>query len=70
MRSTHPGRGRIVRAAPHVQEVTLPEANSAAVEFLLQRKYTEQRRVLRMRRGPALPWRPEMVWGRIGNNLG
>ncbi len=55
---------------PHVAEVTLPEANAAAIEFLQQRKYTEQRRVLRMRRGPALPWRPEMVWGRIGNNLG
>lgn len=55
---------------PHVTEVTLPEANHAAIEFLQQRKYTELRRVLRMRRGPALPWRPEMHWGRIGNNLG
>ncbi len=55
---------------PHVQEITLPEANTAAIEFLQLRKYTEQRRVLRMVRGPKLNWRPEMLWGRIGNNLG
>jgi hypothetical protein len=55
---------------PHVSEVTLPEANAAAIEFLQQRKYTEQRRVLRMYRGVPLNWHPEMVWARIGNNLG
>ncbi len=55
---------------PHVEEVTLPEANRQAIDFLQRRKYTERRRVLRMRRGPALPWHPEMLWGRIGNNLG
>lgn len=55
---------------PHVQEITLPEANTAAIEFLQLRKYTEQKRVLRMVRGPKLNWRPEMVWGRVGNNLG
>ena len=55
---------------PHVTEITLPEANAAAIEFLQLRKYTEQRRVLRMVRGPKLNWRPEMLWGRIGNNLG
>jgi GNAT superfamily N-acetyltransferase len=55
---------------PHVTEITLPEANHPAIEFLQQWKYTEQRRVLRMVRGPKLSWRPEMVWGRIGNNLG
>jgi hypothetical protein len=55
---------------PHVEGVTLPEANAHAVEFLQQRKYTEQGRVLRMVRGEALPWRPEMIWARIGNNLG
>ncbi len=55
---------------PHVSEITLPEANAAAIEFLQARKYTEVRRVLRMVRGPKLNWRPEMVWGRVGNNLG
>lgn len=55
---------------PHVEEITLPEWNTAAIDFLQLRKYTEVRRVLRMVRGPKLPWRPEMVWGRIGNNLG
>lgn len=55
---------------PHVTEITLPEANTAAIEFLQLRKYTEQKRVLRMTRGPMLNWRPEMLWGRVGNNLG
>jgi hypothetical protein len=55
---------------PHVAEITLPEANTHAIEFLKDRKYAEQRRVLRMVRGPKLNWRPEMVWGRVGNNLG
>lgn len=41
------------------------------------RTCTEQKRVLRISRipatgarGPKLNWRPEMVWGRIGNELG
>ncbi len=55
---------------PHVTEVTLPEANTAAIEFLQLRKYTEQHRVLRMYRGTPLTWHPEMVYARIGNNLG
>lgn len=55
---------------PHVSEITLPEANTAAMEFLHQRKYTEVRKALRMVRGEKLKWRPDMIWGRIGNNLG
>lgn len=55
---------------PHVSEITLPEANTLAVDFLKDRKYTEVRRTLRMVRGEKLNWRPEMVWGRVGSNLG
>ena len=51
-------------------EITLPEANTHAVDFLKDRKYTEVRRTLRMVRGEKLNWRPEMVWGRVGSNLG
>lgn len=55
---------------PHVTHIWLPEANTAAVEFLQDRKYVERGRVLRMTKGEPLPWRPEMIYGRIGNNLG
>lgn len=55
---------------PHVTEVTLPEGNAAALEFLQERKYTEQRRLLRMVHGPRVPWRPEMVYAWTSRTLG
>ncbi len=55
---------------PHVTGVWLPEANAVALEFLQDRNYTEQGRTMRMVRGAELPWRPDMVYARIGNNLG
>ncbi|MBZ0207283.1 MAG: hypothetical protein K8H89_13225 [Flavobacteriales bacterium] len=55
---------------PHVQEVWVPEANPVAREFLAIRGYTEQGRRFRMHQGPALPWRPEMVYGWISERLG
>lgn len=55
---------------PHVTEVVLPEANSGVLEFLQERGYTEQGREWRMVLGDRLPWRPEMIFGRIGGNLG
>lgn len=55
---------------PHTDHVWLPETNTAAVEFLQDRKYTLTDRVVRMYHGAPLPWRPEMVYARIGNNLG
>lgn len=55
---------------PHTDHVWLPEANTEAVEFLEQRKYKAEGRLLRMYRGAPLPWRPEMEYARIGNNLG
>lgn len=55
---------------PHTDHVWLPEANTAAIEFLEQRKYAPTGTVTRMYHGPALNWRPEMHYARIGNNLG
>ena len=55
---------------PHVQEVWVPEANPVAREFLSIRGYTEQGRRYRMHQGPALPWKPEMVYGWINERLG
>ncbi len=55
---------------PHVSDIWVPEQNSAAVDFLQRRGYQENDRVTRMGRGPALDWRPEMIFGRIGANLG
>lgn len=55
---------------PHVTQVVLPEANSLALAFLRERGYTEQGREWRMVRGTPLPWRPDMIYGRVGGNLG
>lgn len=55
---------------PHVDAIWLPEANAAALDFLQRRGYQETDRVTRMSRGPALAWKPEMLFGRIGDNLG
>jgi hypothetical protein len=54
---------------PHGSEIALPDAMLRLTSYE-QRKYTEQRRVLRMVRGPKHNWRPEMMWGRVGDNLG
>ena len=43
--------------------LSVPEANAAAVAALFARGATESEPVLRMRRGPAVSWRPEELWG-------
>ena len=43
--------------------VAVPEANEPAVAALLAHGASEGEPVLRMRRGPAVPWRPEELWG-------
>ena len=54
----------------HNAQVTLPEGNAAALEFLQQHKYTEHARLLRMVHGPHVPWRPEMVYAWTSRTLG
>lgn len=48
----------------------VPELNSIAVRYLTASGYSEYRRGIRMTYGEPLPWRPEMIYGRIGGNLG
>jgi predicted N-acetyltransferase YhbS len=43
--------------------VAVPEANEPAVDVLLTLGASEGEPVLRMRRGPAVAWRPEELWG-------
>ena len=43
--------------------LAVPEENRAAVQLLLAARRDEVEPVTRMRRGPAVPWRPEQVWG-------
>ena len=43
--------------------VAVPEANEPAVDALLTLGASEGEPVLRMRRGPAVAWRPEELWG-------
>lgn len=48
----------------------VPEENRKAMHYLTKNGYTEYRRGTRMIYGEPLPWRPEMIFGRIGGNLG
>jgi GNAT superfamily N-acetyltransferase len=48
----------------------VPEQNPEAVRYLTSSGYAEYRRGIRMVYGEPLPWRPEMIYGRIGGNLG
>lgn len=48
----------------------VPEQNLDAVRYLTTSGYSEYRRGIRMTYGASLPWRPEMIYGRIGGNLG
>lgn len=48
----------------------IPRPNEAAVNFLLENGYHEFRVGIRMWYGEKLSWHPEMLYGRIGGNLG
>jgi len=48
----------------------VPEENREAMRYLIENGYSEYRRGTRMIYGEPLPWRPEMIYGRIGGNLG
>jgi GNAT superfamily N-acetyltransferase len=52
------------------RKITLPLANGPAVAQLLAAGWRETRRSWRMRRGPALDWRPDWLYSRIGGNFG
>jgi ribosomal protein S18 acetylase RimI-like enzyme len=43
--------------------LAVPESNAAALETLRALACTPGRDVVRMRRGPAVPWRPDELWG-------
>lgn len=60
-----PGEGAALLAAviePGLR-LAVPEANEAAVSALLELGCRERAGVLRMRRGPAVAWRPTELWG-------
>ncbi len=43
--------------------LAVPEANEAGADAMLALGCVEREGVLRMRRGPAVPWRPTELWG-------
>jgi predicted N-acetyltransferase YhbS len=60
-----PGEGAALLAAvlePGLR-LAVPEANERAVDALLGLGCVERPGVLRMRRGPAVAWRPTELWG-------
>jgi GNAT superfamily N-acetyltransferase len=64
--NAHAGEELLRWHLPYVTSVVIPEANTAAVEFLHLRKYTEHAHLVRMVRGEAVPWKPEMVFAWAG----
>jgi len=50
--------------------LAIPRQNLAATDFLQSLGFTEYRIGYRMVFGPDVPWVPEMIFGRIGGNLG
>jgi Acetyltransferase (GNAT) family/Acetyltransferase (GNAT) domain len=50
--------------------LVVPEENAAAIAHLVEGGYSAQERVVRMQRGTPVPWRPQLVFGRINAHLG
>lgn len=48
----------------------IPLANQGAIRYLHESGFEEYRRGIRMVHGKALDWHPEMIYGRVGGNLG
>jgi GNAT superfamily N-acetyltransferase len=53
-----------------ISKAILPMENKTGIEFLLKNNFTEYSKGIRMRLGKALSWHPEMLYSRIGGNLG
>ncbi|HYM82809.1 MAG TPA: GNAT family N-acetyltransferase [Candidatus Dormibacteraeota bacterium] len=51
--------------AGHQVRAGLLEANQAGIERLHELGWTDARRIVRMRRGAPLDWRPQMIWGQF-----
>lgn len=54
-----------------VDKAVLPADNKAGVEFLLKRGFADSgKKGTRMILGKDIPWKPEMIYSRIGGNVG
>ena len=54
-----------------IDKAILPADNKAGVEFLLKRGFADTgKKGTRMIRGRDVPWKPEMIYSRIGGNVG
>lgn len=54
-----------------VDKAVLPADNKAGVEFLLKHGFADSgKKGTRMIRGNDIPWKPEMIFSRIGGNVG
>ncbi len=54
-----------------VDKAVLPADNKAGVDFLLKRGFADTgKKGTRMIRGKDIPWKPEMIYSRIGGNVG
>lgn len=54
-----------------VDKAALPADNKAGVEFLVRRGFSDScKKGTRMILGKDIPWKPEMIYSRIGGNVG
>jgi len=54
-----------------VDKAILPADNKAGIEFLLKRGFADSgKKGTRMILGKEVPWKPEMIYSRIGGNVG
>jgi len=53
-----------------VDKAVLPSENRAGITFLKQKGFAEVRKASRMTIGKEFVWKPQMMFGRIGGNLG
>ena len=61
----------LMRARSHEKiYIALPSANKPGIEFLRSNGYVEYRKGIRMYLGKQTSWHPEMIYSRIGGNLG
>jgi len=52
-------------------KAALPADNKTGVDFLLERGFADSgKKGTRMIRGKDIPWKPEMIYSRIGGNVG
>jgi GNAT superfamily N-acetyltransferase len=69
--ATHPQVGQaLLTIKKPADRIVLPAENLAAIDFLHQSGYSIVQKATRMYLGEKMDWHPEMLYSRIGGNMG